>query len=67
MWDEMEDNKIKCPYCGDEIMEYWEYFERGEDGEESEIECPECEKEYDAVLDITYTIKTTKKNLVGIG
>lgn len=62
--DESEDGKIKCPYCGhmhDEWYDWFSYIEEVIDGAETDIDCNNCEKEFDVVLDISYTLNSYKK------
>lgn len=51
---------IKCPYCGYEEQDSWEY-----QGDSGEIECPECYKEffYERILTVDYrTIEIKRDN-----
>lgn len=51
-------NEIKCPYCGDEKSDSWEY---SDDGTEH---CDSCGSEYiyERIVDISYTTIIKKKN-----
>lgn len=51
-------NEIKCPYCGIEKSDSWEYSDDG-----SEI-CDTCgsEYEYERIVDVSYTTTIKKKN-----
>lgn len=51
-------DEIKCPYCGKEQSDSWEYSDDG-----SEI-CDSCgtEYEYERIVDVSYTTTIKKKN-----
>lgn len=51
-------NEIKCPYCGTETSDSWEY---SDDGEEI---CSVCGSEYsyERVVDVSYTTTIKKRN-----
>lgn len=44
---------VRCPFCGYEYQdeEWWEVIDG--DGAEVEMECPRCEKEFKATLQIS--------------
>ena len=45
----------KCPYCGHEDPDYFEYpFKTYCDGEEIEFMCGSCGKEFRLVLNVSY-------------
>jgi hypothetical protein len=51
-------NEIKCPYCGDEKTDSWEY---SDDGTEH---CDSCGSEYiyERIVDVSYTTIIKNKN-----
>ena len=51
-------DEIKCPYCGTEKSDSWEY---SDDGSER---CDTCgsEYEYERIVDVSYTTTIKKKN-----
>ena len=53
-----EHNEIKCPYCGHEKSDSWEY---SDDGTES---CDTCGSEYiyERIVEVSYTTTIKKKN-----
>lgn len=53
-----QNNEIKCPYCGNEQTDSWEYSDDG-----TEI-CDSCgsEYEYQRVVDVSYTTTIKKRN-----
>ena len=61
MAEDCED-EIKCPYCGYEFSDSWEFHLRN-DGDSQEVECgnEECEKTFDAIMCITVTWSTRRK------
>lgn len=53
-----------CPYCGNVNSDSWEIFEcEDQDGAETEHICENCEREYNAVLNVEYSITTSKREL----
>lgn len=44
---------VKCPYCGWEDGDSWEY--RAEDGDEIKVECGECQREFTVYVTISRT------------
>ena len=44
---------IKCPYCGYEDPESWEYLSSLDEGEVFEINCAECGKSFNISYDTT--------------
>lgn len=49
------ESKIKCPYCGYEDEDSWEF-----DQEEGTTECKNCEKEFNVTRNIEVTYSTSK-------
>jgi len=46
--------EIKCPYCGYKITDVWEFFtgENFYNGAKVIVECEECGKKYEVILEI---------------
>ena len=51
--DTYEDDEFKCPYCGEEQMDSWEF---AKEGDSIEIECS-CGKKYYGELVVSRTFK----------
>lgn len=51
-------DKIVCPYC-DYEFEYGDDDYSYKDGEE-EMECPECNKKFNCITEVTYSYSTSK-------
>ena len=49
------EQNIKCPYCGWEDNDSWEY-----DEDESIVSCGSCEKEFNATREIEVTYSTSR-------
>lgn len=53
----------KCPHCGYELKDIWDYDFNLRQDEEEELDCPGCEEEYKFVTHIEMTFST--KNFKG--
>lgn len=52
-------DEIVCPHCGYKFIDSFEYFGNSECADN--IYCDECEKEFDAVRNISVSFSTYKK------
>jgi len=53
-------NEIVCPWCGYALISSWEIAMDTDDGDLGILECPACEKEYDATRNILISYSTKK-------
>jgi uncharacterized Zn-finger protein len=47
-------DEIICPYCGEDVMDSWEYSDSGD------IQCGKCRKEFTYEREVTVTYSTQK-------
>lgn len=53
---------IVCPYCGHEQREPWEAFPVARSHDENDVQCDNCDKEFNAVMECEVMYSTTKKD-----
>lgn len=51
-------NEPVCPHCGEEVKDAWDYG--FEEDRQTEIQCPNCEKEFWVIANVTITYSTGK-------
>jgi len=54
--------QITCPYCGYEFSDSWEYNDSN--GNQIEVDCGECEKTFDMIVNVSVDYSTYKKKEV---
>ena len=55
--------EIKCPYCGYEFSDSWEY-NGNHDGDDYDIECRSCNREFSMIFHLTVSYTTRRKECV---
>jgi uncharacterized Zn finger protein len=58
--DCLHNSALKCPHCGHDLDDSWEYFDSGAE-ECLGIECEECGGVFDASVTVTCTYSTRKE------